>query len=106
MKRMSSASSACDHFEKNLGGQKSTKARWPACLISNQLSRYELSKTGSILPLAVVALALLFLPGAKLRAQTGSINGTVADPSGAVIFGAKIQVINEATGGVARETTS
>ena len=102
---MSSASSACDHFEKNLGGQKSTKARWAACLISNQLS-HELSKTGSILPLAVVALALLLLPGAKLRAQTGSINGTVVDPSGAVIFGAKIQVINEATGGVARETTS
>ena len=92
MKRISSASSACDHFEKNLGGQKSTKARWAACLISNQLSRYGLLKTGSILPLAVVALALLFLPGAKLRAQTGSINGTVADPSGAVIFGAKIQV--------------
>ena len=38
-----------------------------------------------LLPLAVLALLAVFFPGAKLHAQTGSITGTVVDPSGAAI---------------------
>jgi hypothetical protein len=63
-------------------------------------------KTGLNLAVAMLFLLALFLPDAKLKAQTGSINGVVIDSSGAVISGAKVQVIDQGTGGVARETTT
>lgn len=44
---------------------------------------------------AIVAI-LLFLPIALLAAANGSLSGTVKDPSGAVISGAKITLINQA----------
>ena len=58
------------------------------------------------LQLALLALLAAFFPGAKLHAQTGSITGTVVDPSGAAIPGAKIQVTDQATGNLTRETAS
>jgi hypothetical protein len=65
-----------------------------------------LSKPGLLLQLAMLALLAAFFPGAKLHAQTGSISGTVVDPSGAAIPGAQVQIINQATGDLTRETTS
>jgi len=52
-------------------------------------------------------LALLFLMSIPTLAQTfrGSINGTITDPSGAVVAGAKVTAIDVATA-VARETVS
>jgi hypothetical protein len=54
-----------------------------------------------------VLLALLLLASAPLLAQTfrGSINGTITDPSGAVVAGAKVTAVDVATA-VARETVS
>lgn len=49
-----------------------------------------------IMALAVVA-ALAALPSALAQTVTGSVTGTVADPSGAVIAGAKVALINELT---------
>jgi Carboxypeptidase regulatory-like domain/TonB-dependent Receptor Plug Domain len=56
--------------------------------------------------LVFVALLAAFSSGAKLYAQTGSITGTVVDPSGAAIPGAQVQVINQATGDLTREATT
>lgn len=44
----------------------------------------------------LLMLGVAMLPGI-VRAQTASINGTVTDPSGAVVPGAKVTVVNEAT---------
>ena len=63
-------------------------------------------KPGLLLQLALLALLATFFPGLKLHAQTGSINGTVVDPSGAAIPGAQVQVLDQSTGNVTRETTS
>ena len=65
-----------------------------------------LLKPGLFLQLALLALLAAFFPGAKLHAQTGSITGTVVDPSGAAIPGAQVQIINQATGDLTREATS
>ncbi len=63
-------------------------------------------KPSLFLQLALLALLAAFFPGAKLHAQTGSITGTVVDPSGAAIPGAQVQIINQATGDLTREATS
>src|ERR1700743_453335 len=55
--------------------------------------------------LMFASVAFLF-SGCLLHAQTGSITGTVVDPSGAAIPGAQVQVINQATGDLTREATS
>ena len=102
--RLGCAWDICDHFEKSLGGQRTTNLRSITRLCGKPLSR--IFNAGLILPLAVLTLAVVFLPGVNLQAQTGSITGTVVDPTGAVVSGAKIQVVNEATGGVAREAIS
>jgi hypothetical protein len=56
----------------------------------------------------ITAFALLF--SAVALAQTtvsqGSIQGTVTDPTGAVVAGAKVTIMNKATGQVATTTTS
>ena len=67
---------------------------------------WRLPKPGLLLQLALLALLAAFFPGAKLHAQTGTITGTVVDPSGAAIPGAKIQIINQATGDLTREAVS
>src|ERR1700735_5617881 len=61
---------------------------------------------GLLLQLALLALLAVFFPGVKLHAQTGSITGTVVDSSGAAIPGAKVQIIDQATGSLTREATA
>ncbi len=51
-----------------------------------------------------IFLGLIFSTG--LLAQSGSITGTIVDSAGAVIPGASIQVTNQTTGNITRETTS
>ena len=59
-----------------------------------------------------ITLAALFLlvAGGTLLAQTtvsqGSIQGTITDPSGAVVSGARVTITNKATGQVVTQTTS
>src|SRR3989475_241436 len=56
--------------------------------------------------LFLVALAVLALLG-QMFAQggaTGAITGTVQDPSGAVVAGAEVRIINQGTGFIARTT--
>jgi hypothetical protein len=65
-----------------------------------------LLKPTLFLQLALLALLAAFFPGARLHAQTGSMTGTVVDPSGAAIPGASVQIINQATGDLSRETTT
>jgi hypothetical protein len=65
-----------------------------------------LLKPAFFVQLALLAFLAVFFPGATLHAQTGLITGTIVDPSGAAIPGAKIQIINQATGDLTRETTS
>ncbi len=54
--------------------------------------------------LTALAIALLLVSSTPIHAQTtistGSINGTITDPSGAVVAGAKITITNKATGQV------
>jgi hypothetical protein len=54
---------------------------------------------------SLTALALLFCAGASSQTVTGTITGTVNDPSGAVIPDARITLVNDATGET-RETSS
>ena len=59
--------------------------------------------------LAVVALSALLLSSVAFAQTTvaqGSIQGTVTDPTGAVVSGAKVTITNKATGQVATATTS
>jgi hypothetical protein len=55
----------------------------------------------------LTVLALILLTGGLARAQvsSGSISGTAIDPSGAVIPGVQVKVINTGTGSVATTTT-
>ena len=55
--------------------------------------------------LAICATALLAVVGAYGQTVTGSIRGTVADPSGAAVAGAQVTATNVATG-VKTSTTS
>ncbi len=59
-----------------------------------------------LLQLALLALLTAFFPGVQLHAQTGSITGTVVDPSGAAIPGAQVQIINQATGDLTRDAAA
>jgi hypothetical protein len=56
----------------------------------------------------VTVFALLFSTGAiaQTTVAQGSIQGTVTDPSGAVVSGAKITITNKATGQVVNTTSS
>jgi hypothetical protein len=65
-----------------------------------------LLKPGLFMQLTLLALLAAFFPGANLHAQTGTITGTVVDPTGAAIPGAQVQIINQSTGDVARDATT
>src|SRR5271156_6545887 len=65
-----------------------------------------LVRPGLFLQLALLALLAAFFPGARLHAQTGSITGTVVDPSGAAIPGAQVRIVNQSTGALTREAVS
>jgi hypothetical protein len=69
-------------------------------------SQHRILKPSLFLQLALLTLLAVFFPGAKLHAQSGSITGTVVDPSGAAIPGAQVQLTNQATGDLTREATS
>ncbi|HEV2274863.1 MAG TPA: carboxypeptidase regulatory-like domain-containing protein [Acidobacteriaceae bacterium] len=56
--------------------------------------------------MALLVLIAVGLSGGRLYAQTGSITGTIVDPSGAAIPGASVQVVDNATGTVIRQATS
>lgn len=53
----------------------------------------------SVWSTAVIAVAVLTVPGAALLGQTsfGSVNGTVTDQTGAVVPGAEVKLVNQAT---------
>jgi Carboxypeptidase regulatory-like domain/TonB-dependent Receptor Plug Domain len=56
--------------------------------------------------LSVFTLAILVLSPLSAQTTTGTISGTVVDPSSNVIPGAKVSVTNEATGDVRRADTT
>src|SRR5687767_3112784 len=56
-----------------------------------------------LLPLLV---ALLFVSVAAAQTDRGTITGTVTDSSGAVLVGAKVTVVNSATGSSVETSTS
>jgi hypothetical protein len=56
--------------------------------------------------LAVFALLALFSAAAFAQTETGTIFGTVTDPTGAVVSGATVTVTDTATGAVRTTTTS
>ena len=51
-------------------------------------------------------MVLMLLAGSQIFAQSGMINGSVVDPSGAILVGAHIQAYNESTGTLVREAVS
>ena len=62
-------------------------------------------RTSAILILKIGVAALLFITSAWAQSFRGSIRGTVTDPTGSVIAGAKVTAKNIATG-LQREATT
>jgi outer membrane receptor protein involved in Fe transport len=56
--------------------------------------------------LRILAVLLGIACGAWAQVTTGSLSGTVADPAGAVVAGARVEVINQGTGVVIPLTTN
>ncbi len=65
-----------------------------------------LLKSGRLSKIAAIAAFALSLTGTLLHAQTGSLSGTVVDPSGATIVGAQVQIVDQSTGAVSRTAVS
>src|SRR5271168_228 len=62
-----------------------------------------------LIPIFIAAAFIFWISGpllAQSTTATGSIQGTLTDPSGAVVAGAKITITNKDTGQVLRVTTS
>ena len=64
-----------------------------------------LSRTIAAGLVIAVVIALSVMP-LSAQVDTGSISGTVSDPSGAVISGAKVTLTNEGTGAILSATTN
>src|ERR1700736_4317 len=61
------------------------------------------SAVRTMVALLLVALCSLF---DFSQAETGNVSGTVTDPGGAVVSGAKVTVVNTGTGLTRNQTTS
>src|SRR5712692_10633510 len=85
---------------------ESSKGRWTMLL--NLHSPHRRSATRfSLLVLVIVVVFVFSLPNfAQVGVSTGSVLGTVTDPSGAVISGAKVTITNKSTGQTITTTTS
>ena len=69
---------------------------------------FKCGKRSSLLPLIIVSASLLICVGvfAQTTISTGSIVGTVRDPSDAVVSNARVQIISKGTGQVMTTTTT
>ena len=68
--------------------------------------RFQPLLTAVFLPILMACFTVLFT-GARLHAQAvNGINGTVTDPSGAIIVGANVTVTNDATGVTGKAVSS
>lgn len=64
-------------------------------------------RRGSVLiRLAALAHLLCLVSGVKGQTSSGSIEGTVQDPSGAMVAGAKVRLVGSETGELVREITT
>ncbi|HTZ56578.1 MAG TPA: carboxypeptidase regulatory-like domain-containing protein [Acidobacteriaceae bacterium] len=100
-------------MRRELSWQIPVRHQTPSCfsILSTSSTKVAVPEKHFLTPsfafqLALLVLLVAFFPGAKLHAQTGSISGTVVDPSGAAIPGAHVQIINQATAVVTREVTT
>lgn len=65
--------------------------------VVNQSAPRLVAATGSIFLLCVLIVCTAFSPTLNAQSIVGSIYGTVTDPSGAVVAGASVSVVNSAT---------
>src|ERR1700686_661934 len=74
------------------------------------MSNFSCARLNTRFSTLVLRVLLLVLSATLVSAQTtvaqGSIQGTVTDPSGAVVSGAKITITNKATGQVSTTSSS
>jgi len=71
------------------------------------LQSHRLIAWGSVLTLLTLSALILASPAiAQTTVAQGSIQGTVTDPSGAIVTGAKVTITNKATGQVVTTATS
>src|ERR1700681_1335968 len=61
--------------------------------------------TAAFSVIAILAIASLFTGQANAQVSGATLSGTITDPSGGVIAGAQVSIVNTATG-VARAVTS
>src|SRR5712692_911188 len=100
----------CGHFIYRVRSSesetvKSLKGRWTMSL--NLLSpRHCATRFISLMALVTVVLLSSALVMAQTTVSQGSIQGTITDPSGAVVSGARIIITNRSTGQVVTTTTS
>ena len=74
--------------------------------LNSQFSRQITTRFSRTLVAIVVVFALAGILFAQTTISTGSIQGTVTDPSGAVVSGAKVTITNKATGQTVNLTSS
>src|SRR6266849_9608987 len=75
-------------------------------MLSNSSSIRGIARRFSVTLTIVFVLVMSVTVFAQTTISTGSIQGTVSDPSGALVSGAKVKIINKATGQIISTTTS